>query len=57
MEENYNYKYAYDRYQKGLDAEGEIRKKYFREALNSLELVPDGYEGKADLKKKIEDLM
>lgn len=57
MFENSDYKYAYDLYQKGLDADGELRKKYFRDALNALELVPDDYPGKSDLKEKIQYML
>lgn len=48
-----DYKYAYDLYQKGVDAEGEARRRYLTQAKNVLQNVPDEWPGKQELLSKI----
>lgn len=47
------YDHACGLYQKGVDAEGEERKKHLKEAKNILENVPDDWPGKQELLSKI----
>lgn len=47
------YKHAYSLYQKGVDAEGEERKRHLRDAMNVLANLPDEWPGKKDLEDKI----
>lgn len=46
-------KYAFNLYQKAIDAEGDLRQRYLKQAEDVLTNVPDGYPGKDDLLSKI----
>ena len=40
-------------YEKAVDAEGELRQRFLRQAMNILDGVPDAYPDKANLARKI----
>lgn len=50
-------KHAWSLYYKGVDAEGEERRKYLKQAKNVLEKVPSGYDDRDDLMEYIEKML
>ena len=50
-------KHAWKLYYQGVDAEGEMRKYYLKQAKQVLENVPSGYEDRDDLLKRIESML
>ena len=46
-------KHAWGLYQKSLNAREDAARRYLREAMNILEYVPDGTDGKSELAEKI----
>lgn len=50
-------KHAWSLYYKGVDAEGEERRKYLRQAKQVLENVPAGYDNRDDLADRIDSML
>ncbi len=50
-------KYAYELFNKAIDAEGSTRQNYLKQAKNVLENLPSDYPGRSDLLSKINSLL
>lgn len=50
-------RYAWSLYEKGVDAEGNERQQYLRQAKNVLNNIPSGYDDRDELLSRIESML